>query len=298
MKKAIEEKEQITEGTEVMSHSPTDLIKVTQLPIIVEQLTAIRDKIQTATNKALTMDCNEDTYKDIKKIKAQLNNDFEVLEDLRKSVKRQILAPYEEFNAIYQANVTDVFKPAERQLNAKIKLVEDVIVERTRASAEEYFIELANYHNLSFLRYEDMELHITMSSTKKKVFSLIDQYINRIAEDITNISALEDKDEVLFEYVNTTNYDLGRSLHIVNNRKKKIAEQKLSNAEREERIQKQAEAVERVRAAVEEAKATVITEPVVEELPKLYKTTFTVTATIQQLRDLKVYLDERNIKYE
>ena len=118
-----------------MSHSPTDLIKVTQLPIIVEQLTAIRDKIQTATNKALTMDCTEDTYKDIKKIKALLNKDFEVLEDLRKSVKRQILAPYEEFNAIYQANVTDVFKPAERQLNAKIKLVEDVIVERTRASA-------------------------------------------------------------------------------------------------------------------------------------------------------------------
>ena len=103
---------------------------------------------------------------------------------------------------------------------------------------------------------------------------------------------------MLFEYVNTTNYDLGRSLHIVNNRKKKIAEQKLSDAEREERIQKQAEAVERVRAAVEEAKATAITEPVVEELPKLYKTTFTVTATIQQLRDLKVYLDERNIKYE
>lgn len=287
MKKAIEENQE----------NNLSVVKVTQLPIIVEKLSLVREQIIEATEKALAMDCNEDTYKDIKKIKAQLNKDYNALEELRKNARKEILAPYEAFNSVYQTNVTDVFKPAERKLDAKIKLVESVISERLRVSAEDYFIELSNALAVPFLRFEDMGLHITLSSSKKKVFEQIDAYVNRVADDIENIKLLEDKDEVLFEYLNTTNYDLGRSLHIVNNRKNKIAELQKTEAERQADAEKQAEAVERVRAAVEEAKAQV-TAPTVEETPKTFTTKFTVTGTLKQLQELKKYMDEKELKYE
>ena len=64
-----------------------ELIVVRQLPIIEEQLRTVRNTIQARVAAALDMECNEETYKEVKKTRSELNAQFRALEERRKAVK-------------------------------------------------------------------------------------------------------------------------------------------------------------------------------------------------------------------
>lgn len=293
--------EPTTNTNEIIEADITALVEIKQLPIIVERLSQVKNEIITATNEVLAMDCTEESYKTIKKMLARMNKDYEALETLRKDIKKTIFAPYDAFLETYKENVSDIYLPAKKQITQKVKLVEDTIAVRLRDRLEEYFTELANVNGVSFLRFEDMGIHVSISTAKKKTMEAIEQYVNQVASDMRTIQSLdEDKEEVLYEFLNTTRYDLGKAISIVNTRKKAIEQQTLDGAKREEMLKKQAEAVSKVQAAAEEILQApqTITPPEIVNMPKTYKATFTVTATIQQLKELKNYLDERNIIYE
>ena len=52
------------------------LIIVKQLPVIEDQLAAVKESITERVNQALSLVCTEDTYKDIKKVRAELNKEY------------------------------------------------------------------------------------------------------------------------------------------------------------------------------------------------------------------------------
>ena len=54
-----------------------EIMIVKQLPVIEEQLKLIKTEIEEKTSLALSMICTEDTYKEIKKLRADLKHDFE-----------------------------------------------------------------------------------------------------------------------------------------------------------------------------------------------------------------------------
>ena len=70
-----------------------ELIRVTQLPVIEEQLKALSAEIDTKVNEAMSMVCTEDTVKAVKKVRAELNSQFWELEGQRKAVKKAIMGP-------------------------------------------------------------------------------------------------------------------------------------------------------------------------------------------------------------
>ena len=53
-----------------------DLIVVRQLPIIEDQLRTVRDTIQARVDLVLSMECTEDTYKEVKKARSELNAQY------------------------------------------------------------------------------------------------------------------------------------------------------------------------------------------------------------------------------
>ena len=79
-----------------------NLIVVKQLPVITERLRELKEDIESRTTAAVAMDCTEDTYKEIKKIRADLNKECKEYEDRRIAVKKAINAPYEAFNEVYK----------------------------------------------------------------------------------------------------------------------------------------------------------------------------------------------------
>ena len=79
-----------------------EIIIVKQLPIIEERLKEISEQSQQKVAAALAMTCTEDTVKSVKALRAYLSKDFQELEKKRKDVKGKILAPYEQFEAVYR----------------------------------------------------------------------------------------------------------------------------------------------------------------------------------------------------
>ena len=119
----------------------TELIVVKQLPVIEDQLLAVKESIETRVNEAKSLVCTEETYKQIKTVRAELNKEYATLEAKRKEIKKQILAPYEQFEGVYKECAGDLYMSADRELAAKIKEVEDGLKAEKAADLERYFSE-------------------------------------------------------------------------------------------------------------------------------------------------------------
>ena len=87
------------------------IIVVKQLPVIEERLEVLKEDIESRTSAAVAMDCTEENYKDIKKVRAELNKEYKEYEGQRIAVKNAINDRYERFNAVYKECVSNVFAP-------------------------------------------------------------------------------------------------------------------------------------------------------------------------------------------
>ena len=80
-----------------METKKEELIVVKQLPIIEERLKSLSDEIDVKVANAMELVVSDETIKEVKKVRAELNKDFTELETQRKMVKERVLAPYEAF---------------------------------------------------------------------------------------------------------------------------------------------------------------------------------------------------------
>ena len=102
-----------------------ELIVLEQLPIIRATLENLSVEIKEKVDRANSLIVNEDTVKEVKQVRADLNKEFNELESQRKAVKQAIMAKYDEFEEIYKENVSNLYKNADSQLKEKIDNVEN-----------------------------------------------------------------------------------------------------------------------------------------------------------------------------
>nr|DAM06471.1 MAG TPA: Protein of unknown function (DUF1351) [Caudoviricetes sp.] len=122
-----------------------ELIAVQQLPVIAEQLAALRADVLAQTSAAVAMEATEETRKDIKAMRAALNKQYKELEERRIAVKKEILKPYEAFEQIYRQQIGSLFTDADAQLAAKIRRVEAGMKHKLEQDARAYFSEYAAF---------------------------------------------------------------------------------------------------------------------------------------------------------
>lgn len=281
-----------------------NLIIIKQLPIIEEQLKAMSIEIDEKVEFAKSLVCTEDTVKEIKKTRAELNSDFKNLEEKRKEVKMAVLQPYNDFEATYKMYVSDKFNMADKDLKTKIDDVENQLKEDKSAEIKAFFEEYRISNNIDFVKYENAGINVTLSASIKSLKEQAKSFIDRISDDLALIDTQEHKAEIMVEYKKTLN--CSQAITTVTSRLKAIEEQKQREIERQQRIEEEKKIVEKVEIivpVVEEIKA-----PVVEEIPaqsapsqeseKVYEITFKVVATMEKLKALKSFLNEGGYKYE
>lgn len=280
---------------------PQDLIVVKQLPIIEERLKSLSDEIDTKVNSALALPCTNENKQIVKAARAELNSTFKDLEEQRKTVKNAIMAPYEQFNSVYKACVSDKLTAADATLKKRIDKIENEVKAQNEADTKAYFDEYLCSKNIDFVCFEDAKINVTLSASLKSLKEQAQQFIDRIADDLNLIDTQEFKEEILIEYKN--NLNCSQAITTVVARHKAIEEQKARQAEIEARKQAQAEAakkVEAVAAKQEEVLSPPTEKPVEPAKPKekMYATTFKVTGSIEKLRALKTFLEEGGYTYE
>lgn len=292
-----------------------DLIVVRQLPIIEDQLRTVRDTIQARVDLVLSMECTEDTYKEVKKARSELNAQYRELEQRRKEVKAQVEAPYKKFEEVYKAYAGDLFVEADRALAQKISAVESGLKQKKADKIRAYFEEYRESLGISaeLVTFERAGIVVTLSASEKSLKTAAKDFLDRIAGDLALIATQEHKDEILVEYRKTLNASQAvtavTNRHAEIERQRKMREEMAAVAEQkkvaENAVQKVVEATQSAEEPAEKPteQPQAVMPPVVVERtedadpPKQYETAFRVIGSIEQLKALKKFLVDGGYTY-
>lgn len=194
-----------------------DIIVLEQLPVIRQNLMAIKAEVDTRTARVASLICTEDTVKEVKKERAELNKEFTSLENERKRVKSAILKPYEDFEKVYKECVFDAYKAADETLKGKIADVENRLKAERQAAFNEYFDRKRSETGIDFVEPEQVGVKITLSGSAESYKQAEDAFFDKVMSELSTIDKMNDKNEILYEYKQTLN--LGQAIAAVTNRK-------------------------------------------------------------------------------
>ncbi len=272
---------------------PTDIIEIKQLPIIEERLKTLKKEIEQRTSAALSMECTEETIKAVKQMRADLTKEFNNYEARRKYVKSQIEEPYKAFNSVYEECVSVPFKKADKELKSKIDNVENERKKQKKERILSYAKELKTAYTLDWLDVERILPNITLSASVSSLQSAVANTLEKISMECQCITGIDESAEIFAEYKKTLN--LAQAKLTVSQRRKEIEKAKADAQKKDEQEQIKHET---------EKKIEMLAPPIVLENPpelsvekvKLYKMTFTVSGTKEQLKALKAFIIDNNIE--
>lgn len=276
-----------------------EIAVVEQLPIITEKLKKVGEGLDKRI-KELHLDslvCNEETRKEIKNLRTQIGTEFKECENQRKTIKNQVMTPYEEFNKIYEEEIKTRYQQADLILKTKIDEVENGIKEKTKELALEYFNEYKVSKTVikdNYLTFDELNLSIGLDGLTdkgalvKKYKDAIIEKVDNVERDIETINTMEHNDEILVEYLKNKNLSLAikevNDRHVILNQVQKDYEIVQEEQKQEEKV---VEKVEEILSAPIEEQTTIDD---FEEQEELYEMTFKVKATLPRLKELKNYL--------
>lgn len=273
----------------------TEVIKLIQQPIVQERLREISDKAKAKCEYALSLACTSESYKEIKKIRAELNRDFAELEECRKGVENTVKEALKPFEDTYKELITLVYKETDAELKSKIESVTSAIAEDIRCKVKEYFDEKAmsvfDNNVPEFVSFEASGITVNMSTSVTKAKKDADAFIEARKRDVDYILSTCDA-QLYIEYAKCL--DLAKAQLILNKRHEEEAQsqsfmQTFSKAREE--VKEHTNKVEKIALkAPTEVEAVDITPQ------DILETTFTVRGTIEQLHALKIYMIEKGIE--
>ncbi|QIK68760.1 DUF1351 domain-containing protein [Erysipelothrix sp. HDW6C] len=266
----------------------TDLATIKQKPVIdFTQMEAAGKKVREELGKynfeGLVV--TEENVKEMKSLRARFSKDFKIAEDMRKEIKKGIMDPYTQFENAYKDNIASPYNEADKLLKTLIDDVENKLRDAKTEELKTFFNEYIQSFDIDFLKFEQVNLNITLSASVKSLREKIIEFVNKVDEALKMIDVQEHKERILVEYQRTLN--ASGSIVYVNEaikREEQIKEQQtLAAAQKEVQIKP----VEEVLAAPTEVKKE-------ESITK----SMTVTGTLTQLKSLIQFMKEEGIKYE
>lgn len=264
-----------------------ELIILEQLPVIKYQLEQLSKEIKEKVDRANKLVVSEDTVKDVKKTRAELNKEFAELETQRKQVKSAIMAKYDEFEEIYRENVADLYKNADSELKTKIDEVEMNLKIQKEDELNEFFAQYKETYHLDFINFYDIGLNITLSASMKSLKDQIKDFCEKIDKDIQLIQTDENKDKLMLEYLRN-GYDYQVAKLTLIEQEKQLEELK-QQMEKKKEIEKQEEKV------VEQVQEVIAPKEIIQE-EELLESTFTVKATKDKLKLLIEFMNNNEIE--
>lgn len=266
------------------------LVVVEQLPIIKQQLQIISEEVDKEIKYALSLECDEDSKKEIKDARARLNKIKITLEEKRKQVKNAVMTPYNEFENIYNELVKDKLVVADNTLKERIDEIETLQKDEKELELKEFAKQHIEANNLQdIINFESISLNITLSASMSSLKDKIVDFCQKVRQDLDLIELEEFKEEILVEYKN--NLDFAQSKMMIVERHKQMEELK-NKMEQQDKAQKEVEEIlERVEEALETPKEII-------EDNKIIEVQFKVKGTKQQIKQIKNLIIELGIEYE
>lgn len=271
-----------------------------------EELKAeIAEKMRDYTGLVFT----EDTIKDAKKDRAALNKLRTAFEDERKRIKRQCMAPYEQFETQVKELIALIDEPI-RLIDAQIKEVEEQKKAQKRKDIEELFgsIGFQLFVTLDKI-WDDKWLNATVPLSR--IEEQMKSRMYQIGEDIAVIQKLpEFSFEAMEVYRKTMDLNKaiqeGQRLADIQKRKAAYEEEQRRKSEEEQRRRLEEENSRPVPAVSEEQKTAgpersseTVNEDVAasDQQEEILCLDFRVWGTREQLLALRNYMKDNHLKF-
>lgn len=267
-----------------------EIVKITQLPEIYSQLDVIGKYIDENLQGINEMECTDDNVKEVKKRRTEIRNTLKVLEDKRKSIKKAISEPYEQFNSVYEDKIKTKLQSADEILAKKVAEIENEQKAQKEAVLRVFFKEYQLHYNLeNIAQFEDMGLNITLSATEKSLKEQIKTYLEKIEADINLIKLEEFSEEIMFEYKRNGFSYAQAKIDVINRHKEleELSRQKEVEQEQQEKQQKMVEKIEEIVVPTEIKEEPTETEQ--------YLVKFEIKATKEQIHKLKEFMKQEGI---
>lgn len=269
-----------------------EIVKIEQMPKVFEQLELIGEFIDNQLKDLDKLECTEDNKQEVKNRRTEISNTLNLLEDKRKEIKNKINEPYENFNKKYEETTKTKLQNAYKVLTDKINKIEDEQKQVKKNKIESYFKEYCEFLKIDFVKFEQLNLNITLSISDKKLQEQTKEFLDKVNDDLALIDSQEHKEEILIEYKKNLNVSL--AITTVVNRCKELEE--LKKKEEEKQAQKDIE-IENVQKIGKILNAP--TKEVIEaDREEIYEMTFKVRASKLKLKELKNYLENEGYDYE
>ena len=275
-----------------------DLIVVKQLPIIQEQLKQLSEGIDKKVENAKGLVCTEETVKEVKQVRADLNKEFKDLESQRKLVKEQVLAPYMQFEEVYKQYVSDKYKSADIELKNKVDTIENELKLKKKRDIKDYFEEYKTANKIDFITYEQAKINVTLTASMKSLKEQAKAFVDKIADDLNLIETQEHKAEILVEYKQTLN--VSQAITTVTNRFKAIEEEKKKQEEKVVHIEmnENHEISKKTYEELENVMNKPLEQPTEEKQEDILTLKFAVRGTRTKLKILKEFFESEGYDYE
>lgn len=262
------------------------LMRVQQIPVIVEQLRTVKPIIEARALELQAMPCTDETLQAVKTMRAELRRELGEYETRRKEIKSAIAAPYEAFEAVYKDCISGPLKAADDAAAAKIADVERAIKSACEERLRSLFDECKDAYSIPFVKFEQAGIEITLAlarqQTPKKAVVQIGEFFKRVRRDIAAIQTMDDTELVAAEYVK--NLSLAESVSIVKNRRMDAQRAHSIIVTSEEQSKTERDVIRRADPPA--------------DAPEKLTLTFTVTDTRDRLKTLKSWLIANGYKPE
>lgn len=251
----------------------TEVITLKQLPIIEQTLDAISQQIDydIEQSKKMVSSNPDKTTSHLKKIRAKLKKDFNLIEEQRKAVKSEIMRPYLEFENLYKEKISDKYKEADKYFKDQIDELENEVKTEKEEKIKAYFNDLVLSKGIRIIDFKDLQIKVNLSGSLKSYYEQVEKKVNKIDSDLKAISNIETDEntklDILYEYRKTL--DLSGAMLKIEDKKQEL--EKISEPK---------------------DKKEVLEAP---EDDEVFTMTFTVKGSKKKLKALKQYLIENKL---
>lgn len=244
----------------------------------------------------------EDEIKSAKTDRATLNKFVAALEAKRKEIKKQCLAPYEDFEKKMKEIVAIVNEPI-NLIDSQVKAYEEKQKQEKLEAIKAYFNSLPTIEGFESLSFEQIfESKWLNASVSMK--SIEESISNKCGQIMTDLETLVNLPEFGFEAIEVykTTLDLNKALN-EGRRLSEIQKRKAEHEAEQERLAAEAEAKAQAEQVAEKTG-----EVVLNNAPDLYAqkpvapakqwVSFKAHLTVDQAKELKQFFDDRCIEFE
>lgn len=277
-------------------YSPKDDEFLTNINFNYDEL---KQELAVRLDKYRNLVYSEDSIKEAKADRATLNKFKNAIEERRKEIKKQCMAPYEEFEKKIKDIVAMIDEPI-LAIDGQIKEYDRIKKEEKQDAIKQFYTDkVADLKDL--VPFDKVFNPRWLNATYKETDiqkEITDLFI-KVEDDMKVISELQSEYELQIKDIYLREFDLTAALQEkkrLEEQSAKMAEYNRQQEERKRQAQETQTEVTRPQSSIKPENKVVLT-PGVEPDDKMFMLDFRVWATTEQLRALKQFLVDNGIKY-